>query len=87
MAEPGTFKLNKRTIASIAKYDPDLKAAVDAAAEAVRAQVQGSRAHVAHYTTDRHVAGILVTKLAQVKHGALTRALGALGGRLSQHGE
>lgn len=85
MAEPGTFKLNHATIARIAKYDHGLAAAVDAAAEAVRAEVQGARAHVAHYTTDRHVAGVLVNAVDQAKHGALTRALGSLGGRLVQH--
>ena len=70
---PGKFNLNKGTVAMIAKRDPLLAHAVDEAADEVRAR-SGPTATVDTYTTDRHVAGVVVTSAAQARDGAATRA-------------
>lgn len=82
------FVLDKAAIGVFAKTDPGLIAAVDALAEKIRHEVKlprGARpAFIAHYTTDRHVAGIVVRSIHQAKHGALTKAAGIVGGQVTQ---
>lgn len=75
MARGGTFRLNHAAVGEFLKHDPDLAAAVDAAAEKVAARA-GPSAVVAvdHYTTDRHVAGVVVAAHAQARDGVATRA-------------
>lgn len=86
VAEQPKFVLNNATVAAIAKSDPGLIAAVNAAAQKVRAAAASKhRVTVDYYTTDRHVAGVVCRAIDQVKHGALTRAVGRVGGRLVQH--
>jgi hypothetical protein len=77
----GTFVMDTGAIGAIAKGDPGLMAAVDAAAAGVAAGA-GPKAKVEYYTTDRHVAGVVVPAIEQAKHGRLTKALGINGGRL-----
>jgi hypothetical protein len=84
------FKLDKAAVGQFAKTDPGLIAAVDKLAEQIRREVKlprGERpAFIAHYTTDRHVAGIVVKAIHQAKHGALTKAAGIVGaGSVTQH--
>jgi hypothetical protein len=73
MPAAAKFVLNKGTVAMIAKRDPALAKAVDAVADEVRAR-SGPTATVDTYTTDRHVAGVVVTSVAQARTGAATRA-------------
>lgn len=81
-----TFKLNRKTVANIAKNDPKLAAAVDDTADDLKSD-SGPNATVDHYTTDRHVAGISVPRLDQARDGRLTRAVGRRGGRVRGRGE
>lgn len=73
MAPRGKFKLNRRTVAGIAKHDRRLAAAVDDVADEV-ARRAGPGATVDHYTTDRHVGGVVVPAADQARDGAATRA-------------
>lgn len=73
MAPRGKFKLNKRTVGMIAKRDPLLARAVDAAAGDI-ADKSGPTATVDTYTTDRHVAGVVVGATDQAKNGVATKA-------------
>lgn len=83
MSQPGKFVMDKAVMGQILKADPLVMAQVDRAAEAVRHEA-GPGATVEHYTTDRHVAGIVVRAIDQAKHGALTKAMGITGARMEQ---
>jgi hypothetical protein len=80
------FVLDHAVIGQIAKFDPGLMAAVDAAAESVHSNA-GVGASIHHYTTDRHVAGITVPAIDQAKHGKLTRAAGITAAEISQNND
>jgi hypothetical protein len=73
MAPRGKFKLNRRTVRMIAREDPKLTDAVDDVADEVARRV-GPSATVDHYTTDRHVGGVVVPAVDQARDGAATRA-------------
>lgn len=73
MAPRGKFKLNRRTVAIIAKRDRGLSGAVDEVADEV-ARRAGPGATVDHYTTDRHVGGVVVPAADQARDGTATRA-------------
>ncbi|OCB44747.1 hypothetical protein A5721_18935 [Mycobacterium vulneris] len=73
MAPRGKFKLNRRTVRMIAREDPKLTEAVDDVADEV-ARRAGPSATVDHYTTDRHVGGVVVPAVDQARNGTLTRA-------------
>lgn len=73
MAPRGKFKLDRRTVRMIAREDRRLAAAVDEVAEDVARQA-GPSATVDHYTTDRHVGGVVVPATDQARDGRLTRA-------------
>jgi hypothetical protein len=77
----GKFKLNRATVGQIMKTDPALAAAVDGVAADLRGDA-GPNATVDTYTTDRHVAGIVVRAIDQARNGALSRAVGRRGGRI-----
>ncbi|WP_195168509.1 hypothetical protein [Mycobacteroides abscessus] len=79
MAPQGKFRLNKKTVAYIAKYDKGLGAALDAVANAA---AENAGATVDEYVTDRQVRGIYGKKEDQAKHGAVSKAFGRLGLRL-----
>lgn len=79
MARQGKFRLNKKTIAYIAKNDQGLGAALDAVANPAAAD---AGATVEEYVTDRQVRGIYGKKEDQAKHGAVSKAFGRLGLRL-----
>lgn len=83
MTQPGKFVMDKKVMGTFLKSDQLLAAQVDHAAEAVKKEA-GPGATVEHYTTDRHVAGIVVRAIDQAKHGALTKAMGITGARLEQ---
>lgn len=65
--------MNRRTVGTIAKRDRGLAAAVDDKADEV-AHRAGPGATVDHYTTDRHVGGVVVPAADQARDGAATRA-------------
>lgn len=73
MAPRGKFKLNHRTVGGIAKRDRGLAAEVDDKADEV-AHRAGPGATVDHYTTDRHVGGVIVPAADQARAGTATRA-------------
>ena len=68
------FKLNKGTIALIAKKDVDLKKALKTAADGVAGQTRSGTATVEEYVTDRQVAAVVVRAAAQARDGDATRA-------------
>lgn len=76
MAKKG-FKRNPKTISNILKNDPNLQAAVRAAAE--RVADNAGDAEIVEYETDRFVAGVKVDADRQAKDGVATRAAGAAG--------
>lgn len=77
MAPKGKFKLNRKTVAHIAKKDPGLAESVDDVAEKV-AKKAGPSATVDRYTTDRHVGGVVVPAVDQARDGKATRAAQAV---------
>ncbi|BAX98860.1 hypothetical protein MSTE_03560 [Mycobacteroides stephanolepidis] len=79
MARQGKFRLNKKTIAYIAKNDKGLGKALDAVANAAAAD---AGATVEEYITDRQVRGIVGSKEDQAKNGSASKAFGRLGLRL-----
>lgn len=80
------FVLDHGVVGGIMKSDPGLCAAVDAAAGSVGRNA-GAGASIHYYTTDRHVAGIVVPAIDQAKHGKLTRAAGLAAAEISQNNE
>jgi hypothetical protein len=82
----GKFVLDTKVIGDIAKHDPALSAAVDAAARSVLKDA-GPNARIHTYTTDRHVAGITVPAIDQAKHGRLTKAVGINAGSVDHGGD
>jgi hypothetical protein len=81
----GKFVLDKAVVGDIMKHDPNLIAAVDAAARKVLPDA-GPNAQVHYYTTDRHVAGISVPAIEQARDGRLTKAAGLHGARVTGGG-
>lgn len=81
----GKFVLDTAVVGQIAKSDPGVVAAVDAAAATVHTNA-GVGASIHYYTTDRHVAGITVEKADQAIHGKLTRAAGISAAEVTQDG-
>lgn len=79
MARPGKFRLNKRTIAYIAKNDKALGKALDAVADPVAAD---AGAKVDEYVTDRQVRSIVGGAEDQAKNGVVSKAFGRRGLRL-----
>lgn len=77
----GKFVMDTAVIGLIMKSDPGLIAAVDAVAESVLKDA-GPNAHLHRYTTDRHVAGIMVPAIDQAKDGKLTKAVGINAGKV-----
>lgn len=84
-AEQPKFVLDTGVVGQIAKSDPGLVAAVDAAAASVLGNA-GKGAKIHYYTTDRHVAGITVPAINQARDGQLTKAAGISAAEVTQDG-
>lgn len=89
MPKPG-FKRNSKTVANILHNDPGGQAAVMAAAEQIKAQIEANgqfdgshsdEVFISEYHTDRYVAGVNVPADDQAKYGTGTRAAQQVAGR------
>lgn len=79
MATKAGFRRNAKTVAKILRDDPNLKAAVRAAAERVLAEINDPDARIEEYETDRYVAAVVVPADRQARDGIATRAAGTVG--------